>query len=110
MPYQFSRSPEESPSMKETDLYAGPWASEHIRGYAHALARCGYHELLTRLMQRVVLHEIREHSPAGRLLWAAYNVCAGLPDIAECALRDALCEWPEDALLVDFMESGLMRL
>ena len=107
---RFSRSSEESHHMEEMDLYAGPWASEHIRGYAHALARHGHHELLTRLKRRTVLHEIREHSPAGRLLWAAYNVCAGLPDIAECALREALREWPEDALLADFMESGLMRL
>lgn len=96
--------------MNIIDLYAGPWASEHIRSYAHALARHGYHELLTRLMQRTVLHEIRERSPAGRLLWIAFNVCAGLPDIAGCALREALREWPEDALLADFMESGLMRL
>ena len=95
--------------MEESDLYAGPWQSEHIRGYAHALARHGYHELLTCLIQRVVLHEIREHSPAGRLLWIAYNVCASLPDIAEYALREALREWPEDEMLADFIESGLMR-
>jgi hypothetical protein len=93
------------------DLDARRWQSEHIRGYVLALARCGQHELLASLEP---LHTIREHSPAGDVLWIAYNwYAARYEDGTHWAIEAAMRRWPGDervGKMRDLIAGEMMRL
>ena len=71
------------------------WSSEHIRAYAMALARHDTADTQALLASLEPLHCIAEDSPAGALLWCAYNVACDLPDVAERAMMLARVKWPE---------------
>ena len=79
------------------------WRSEHIRSYVMVLA--GAHLLLLLILdQETPLHTVEEDSPAGVLLWVAYNVVVGLPDVAGRALELAREKWPEETILFHWPE------
>ena len=92
--------------MNIDNLTCRHWRSEHIRAYCLVLARCDSPVLAS----LEPLHTIREDSPEGALLWAAYCAACELPDVAEQAMELARARWPEDGRLRDFILQLKMRL
>jgi len=82
------------------ELCARHWQSEHIRGYTLALARSGCPDALALLASLEPLDTIREDTPEGAILWAAFSELAGLPCVAQRAMVLARGKWSGDERLL----------
>lgn len=97
-----------------TALSARSWQDECIHGYVIALVRqlatastSDAAAIAALLDQHEPLHEVREHSRAGHVLWIAYNWhCVRDLDGTGPAVERALRRWPEDGWLREMREEA----